>query len=76
MAFSCPHCQTSARRVSFRLCNPLMQEAFYQCTNLSCGHTFRSQEEVICSTSPSSSPNPLIHIPVAKPRHYTHPRAI
>ena len=36
------------------------REAFCQCTNLACGHTFVAVMEIVRTISPSAVPDPLI----------------
>ena len=37
----------------------------YSCTNWECGHNFKSLEEIVVSLTPSSTPNPGVHLPLS-----------
>ena len=69
MAFSCPHCKQTATRDTSRAVSVLTKEAYYQCKNLDCGHTFKSIEQVIYTLSPSGMPDPTVYIPLSPRKH-------
>lgn len=61
----CPHCNHGIRvRNSIGL-HALLRSTYFQCTNVSCGATYRGAMEITHIISPSACPNPDIHIPVA-----------
>lgn len=60
MKLKCPHCRSTALVRSSRELSPLLREAYYQCNNIACGHTFKANVEVVLTLSPSSCPNPAI----------------
>lgn len=62
MAFICPHCQQVAYTRTSRMATPTLREAYLQCSNFYCGHTFKTLEEIVCTLSPSATPNPLVHL--------------
>jgi len=66
MAFTCPHCDSVANTRSSRMLSVKLREAFCQCSNLYCGHTFVTLTEVVRTLSPSATPNPLVFIPRGK----------
>lgn len=66
MAFKCPHCGETAYTRTSRMMSLVTREAYYQCSNIECGATFKSYEQIFSQISPSAMPNPEIHIPWGK----------
>ncbi|WP_083370100.1 ogr/Delta-like zinc finger family protein [Chromobacterium sphagni] len=65
MAFTCPHCeQVSYTRTSRYLSN-LTQEEYFQCSNLTCGHTFTTYRYVRETLCPPALPKAGVSIPMA-----------
>lgn len=62
MAFICPHCHSMAFTRSSRQATATLREAYLQCSNLYCGHTFKTLTEVVATLSPSATPNPGVHL--------------
>lgn len=75
MIFNCPHCGTSATVRTSRALSPLLREAYYQCRNLVCGHTFKVLVEAVETISPSSKPCPEIAVALDKKRSRDTPAA-
>lgn len=69
MIFNCPHCGTSAVVRTSRKLSPLLREAYYQCRNLVCGHTFKVMLEAVETVSPASMPRPDIAAQLEKGRN-------
>lgn len=63
MAFTCPHCKNIAYTRSSRMLTEKLQEAFLQCSDLECGHTFVTLTEVVRTLSPSAKPDPTVFLP-------------
>ena len=59
----CPHCGCPAhtRRTEYQ--SELTRELRYQCTNIDCGHTFVSLEQIVRTISPSAIPSKRIKLP-------------
>lgn len=57
MHITCPHCQARALIRTSRPLTALVREAYCQCTNLACGHTFKIVVEAVQTLSPSAVPN-------------------
>jgi hypothetical protein len=72
MAMTCPHCKQIATRDSSRQLSSVTKEAYYQCKNLECGHTFKSYEQVVYTLSPSGTPDPTVYLPLS-PRKQRQP---
>jgi hypothetical protein len=62
MAFICPHCKSIAFTRSSRQATETLREAYLQCSNLYCGHTFKTLTEIVATLSPSATPNPKVFI--------------
>ncbi|MDC7699565.1 ogr/Delta-like zinc finger family protein [Vogesella indigofera] len=62
MAFTCPHCEAVAHTRSSRRISRKLREAYVQCSDLECGHTFVTLTEVVRTLSPSGKPNPDVYI--------------
>lgn len=75
MLFKCPHCRSIARVRTSRELSELMREAYFQCSNIVCGHVFKTYVEVVETVSPSSQPDPEMarQIASAKPVCFERP---
>ena len=62
---SCPHCNWPATVRTSETVSELTRQTTYSCTNWECGHNFKTLEEIVCSLTPSSTPNPAIHLPLS-----------
>ena len=62
---SCPHCNWPATVRTSEAVSELTRQTTYSCTNWECGHNFKTLEEIVCSLTPSSTPNPAIHLPLS-----------
>lgn len=60
MHLNCPHCQHKAIIRTSKKVSDLTREAYCQCSNLACGHTFRAVLEVVETISPSAVPDPVV----------------
>ena len=66
MRLICPHCGARAStRASTRM-SALTGHAYYACSNIDCGHTFKAAFEIVGTISPSALPNPAIVLPTCK----------
>lgn len=66
MAFKCPDCGATAYTRTSRMMSILTRETYYQCSNLECGATFKSYEQIAGRLSPSAKPNPYVHLPYTR----------
>ena len=62
---SCPHCNWPATVRTSEAVSELTRQTTYSCTNWECGHNFKSLEEIVVSLTPSSTPNPGVHLPLS-----------
>lgn len=62
---NCPHCFWPATVRTSETVSELTRQTTYSCTNWECGHNFKTLEEIVCSLTPSSTPNPAIHLPLS-----------
>lgn len=62
----CPHCSTKARIRTSRDVSEISRETYFQCTNIECGHTWKSISTAILTIVPSQIPNPKVHIPLSE----------
>lgn len=65
MATKCAHCGATAHTRSSRYLSLVTQEEYFQCSNVSCGHTFSAIREHRETLSPSAMPNPQVRLPQA-----------
>ncbi|MBU1666154.1 MAG: ogr/Delta-like zinc finger family protein [Gammaproteobacteria bacterium] len=72
MFIACPHCHSRAIIRTSRAMSPLTRDAYCQCTNLACGHTFRAVTEIVETISPSAVPDPEI-VEKLSPAKRPHP---
>lgn len=61
----CPHCHTSSLVRSSRQMSATLRELEFQCHNVYCGHTWVATLEAVRTLSPSSIPNPEVHLPLS-----------
>ena len=80
---SCPHSNWPATVRTSETVSELTRKTTYSCTNWECGHNFKTLEEIVCSLTPSSTPNPAIHLPLSShvrrgllQRQLTHERIV
>lgn len=62
----CPHCHAKARISTSRHVSEISRETYFQCTNIECGHTWKSVTTAILTIVPSRNPNPKVHIPLSE----------
>ena len=67
--YSCPHCDSKAKCRTSRSLSVLTQELYLQCSNVYCGHTWKSMLSVVHTIVPSQMPNPTIFMPNCKARY-------
>ncbi len=60
MAFMCPHCKAWAKTRSSRQMSEVTREAYYQCENLDCGHTFKVLAQIVYTVVQSANPDPSV----------------
>ncbi|GLR13291.1 hypothetical protein GCM10007907_20810 [Chitinimonas prasina] len=60
MAFDCPHCGGVAKTRTSRRMSTVTRESYYQCENLSCGHTFKVLAQIVYTVVQSANPNPQV----------------
>ncbi|MCG9079926.1 ogr/Delta-like zinc finger family protein [Laribacter hongkongensis] len=68
MATKCAHCGSTANIRTSRMISTTLQEEYFVCSNVLCGHTFRAVREHIETLSPPALPNPAVRLPVANRR--------
>lgn len=73
MHITCPHCKSRALIRSSRELSALVREAYCQCTNLACGHTFKIVVEAVQTISPSAVPDQDPSIVARLNGHPLHP---
>ncbi|WP_082818860.1 ogr/Delta-like zinc finger family protein [Cupriavidus nantongensis] len=66
LSIKCPHCRARAAFVKSREMSLTMREVTYRCTNEYCGHVYVANLEVCRTLSPSSIPDPQVHIPLSR----------
>ncbi len=62
---TCPHCRWPSTVRTSEVVTDLTRQTTYSCSNWECGHNFKTLEEIVCSLTPSSTPNPAIHLPLS-----------
>lgn len=63
---SCPDCGADAVIRTSWVMAPLLRETTYHCTNHEkCGGVFVAHKEIVCTLSPSSTPNPSVQLPMS-----------
>ncbi|GHT95328.1 hypothetical protein AGMMS49545_18090 [Betaproteobacteria bacterium] len=67
MKITCPHCGETARIRTSRALTPLSREAYVQCPNIFCGHTWRVLISAVSTVTPSRQPRAEIFL-----REYPH----
>lgn len=58
----CPHCQSAANCRSSREIAITNRELYYECTNLFCGHAWKSSEIYEHGLRPSAIPDPKVEL--------------
>lgn len=66
MKLTCPHCRQPAHIRTSRPVTELTREAYVQCTNVYCGHTFYMVMSIVRTIVPSQTPSPTVFLPRAK----------
>ena len=64
----CPHCGGGAKLRSSEAITPLYRVMYFQCRDLTCGHTYRAEMNILETLVPSARPNPAIKLPVKQHR--------
>lgn len=60
----CPHCGGPAKLRSSNAITPLYRVLYFQCRDMSCGHTYRAELAILETLVPSARPNPAIKLPI------------
>lgn len=63
----CPHCQSAANCRSSREIAITNRELYYECTNLFCGHAWKSSEIYDHGLRPSAIPDPKVDLKLRVP---------
>lgn len=63
----CPHCQSAAICRSSREIAITNRELYYECTNLFCGHAWKSSEIYDHGLRPSAIPDPKVDLKLCVP---------
>lgn len=63
----CPHCQSAAVCRSSREIAITNRELYYECTNLFCGHAWKSSEIYDHGLRPSAIPDPRVNLKMRQP---------
>lgn len=63
----CPHCQSAANCRSSREIAITNRELYYECTNLFCGHAWKSSEIYDHGLRPSAIPDPRVDLKMRQP---------
>lgn len=63
----CPHCQSAAVCRSSREIAITNRELYYECTNLFCGHAWKSSEIYDHGLRPSAIPDPRVDLKMRQP---------
>ena len=61
----CPHCNAFATVRTSEAVSPTLRVLYFQCRDLTCGHTWVSHLEAVRTVSPASLPNPSVHLPLS-----------
>ncbi|HEY0209321.1 DNA-binding transcriptional regulator [Acerihabitans sp.] len=62
----CPLCKNAAHARSSRYLSDTTKERYHQCTNINCGHTFKTMESITESIMTPGHVNPAPPHPRAK----------
>ncbi len=62
----CPLCKNAAHARSSRYLSDTTKERYHQCTNINCGHTFKTMESITESIMTPGRVNPAPPHPRAK----------
>ncbi|MCL2831498.1 MAG: ogr/Delta-like zinc finger family protein [Betaproteobacteria bacterium] len=65
MRVCCPHCGTTARIRTSRSVSEISREAYIQCQNYQCGHSWKEIQTASLTIVPSKTPNPRVYIPTS-----------
>lgn len=61
----CPHCDYPTLTRNSDQLSKLVKRSWHSCTNLECGHTFVTHQEIVRTVSPSATPNPSVLLPLS-----------
>jgi hypothetical protein len=61
----CPHCRGPAKIRSSESITPLYRVLYFQCLDITCGHTYRAELTILETLVPSARPNPAIKLPLS-----------
>lgn len=67
ISIRCPHCEGLAHVRTSKGLSRLVRECYLYCKDPECGHSFVAQVVIVRTLSPSASPRPDVHIPLAPP---------
>ncbi|AZY54377.1 transcriptional regulator [Bordetella avium] len=65
MGQHCPHCGQFATVRTSEAASPLVRVLYFQCRDLTCGHTWVSHLEIVRTITPAALPNPNLNIPLS-----------
>jgi ssDNA-binding Zn-finger/Zn-ribbon topoisomerase 1 len=65
MKLECPHCGSTGKIRTSRNVTNITREAYVQCENVNCFHSWVEIFSVIRTLQPSLTPNPLVYIPMS-----------
>lgn len=68
IGMNCPHCGTRADVRTSLPVSRTMREAYFQCPNLACGHTWMARIEAVRTITPSALADPSVHLPISSRR--------
>lgn len=63
----CPHCRSAANCRSNKEITATFHHLFYECTNILCGHAWRTSESYDHGLRPSAIPDPALDLPLRLP---------
>lgn len=61
----CPHCRAFATVRTSEAVSPTLRILYFQCRDMTCGHTWVSHLEAVRTVSPAALPNPSVHFPLS-----------
>lgn len=62
MQIPCPHCDTNGHIRTSRRLTESTKEAYVQCPNIECCHTWKVIVSAVATICPSLNPNPKVYI--------------